>query len=97
VGSLFQVYLDGTAIPDNINGSCAIWGPGAIDTLGRVRNRSGASYASLMLLKGGITIDGSAFGTQYNNGAFTAGRAITPANIDLYGGLQNPETGDRYC
>ena len=62
-----------------------------------VFNGSASSFASTALLTtGAITINGITTGTAYaQNGIFYGPFALTPANLDTYGGLQDPVTGAR--
>src|SRR5579883_1222548 len=92
------VYLAPSSQPEAV-----LWGAGQIDVAGGggVRKTSAASWAASLAL-GAITIDGQTTGTSYTPsgvgpGIWTDGIALTPANLDAYGGLQNPRTGSRYA
>jgi hypothetical protein len=98
VGVSYEVFVGASIIPDNLNVACFIWGPGSFANLGYVNSRAG-NYATIMLVKGALTLDGAATATKAvlsTTWTFTGGIALTPANIDANGGLQNPLTGHRY-
>lgn len=76
----------------------ALWGPGTMNLESpgsSISNESGTLWANILMM-GGYSIDGVTTATSYSAGVWTDGRAITPANLDTYNGLQNPRTGARF-
>lgn len=84
-------------------GSAALYGPATVQmragsSMSHAPGGLGpATFVACLLNSGAITIDSSATASQYVAGVWTAGIAITPANLDLHGGLLNPVTGTRIC
>lgn len=80
-----------------------VWGPGKLfleSPMSAVENLSGTTWATILTLAGGYTIDSSTTAAKYVAGApgvFTDGITISPANLDTNNGLQNPRTGSRFC
>jgi hypothetical protein len=79
------------------SGLVTLWGSGIVDARrgGIVANVSGNPYAATVYAT--MQLDEQTTGTSYNAGTFTDGVALTAANVDANGGLQNPKTGARYC
>lgn len=77
----------------------ALWGPGSLHVHdSSIYEQVGSvTFASHLLVTGGIYIDEATTATSYSSGTFTDGRAITAANLDTYDGLMNPKTGARIC
>jgi hypothetical protein len=77
---------------------CQIWGPGGVNLIGPhagVQNGSGGSWAKCLTVSG-LKIEGATTGSAYQAGGWSDGITLTSANLDGYGGLQNPYTGSRY-
>ena len=80
-------------------GGSQLWGSGTLNLLGvnsAVENATGGAWATVLTM-GALQINGSATGTRYAVGVFTDGIAVTSANLDATGGLQNPRTGARFA
>ena len=96
-----EAWLDSDVF--GLIGPC-VYGPGAIQVVrgGRLfligGDAGGGTWAGTVKCTGGITMEGLSTGTKYvagTPGVFTDGIALTAANLDTYGGLQNPVTGAR--
>jgi hypothetical protein len=81
-------------------GAAAFYGPPgwplSVEKGSEFYNSTGGSW-TLCVYQAGYAIDGSGNGTGYAAGVWTDGIAITGANLDAHGGLQNPRTGSRFA
>jgi hypothetical protein len=80
--------------------ACQLWGPGSTNLEGadssiQLQVGIGLTWTACLTVSA-INIEGTTTGTSYAAGVWTDGRALTSANLDLYDGLQNPRTGNRY-
>lgn len=99
---LGSVYFDGSI---NIFDGCAffvstsLWGTASISVgaSSAYCNSSGTTFAASLLTTGALKLGTSTTGTKYAAGVWTDGIAISAANLDTNGGLQNPRTGARFC
>ena len=78
-------------------GAAVQWGPASFSLVSGTQMLVDQTAATSMLLTGGYSIDGSSTSFRWDPAgpAFVSGVAVTPANLDLYGALQNPNTGTR--
>jgi hypothetical protein len=73
-----------------------LFGPATIALTGAqemIVRGSGHTAAAALACTGGITLNGSTTASAYSAGDWTAGIALTGANIDSYGALSDPATG----
>jgi hypothetical protein len=106
-GGCFAVVQNGCAINGPTTFVCGaqfvneaiVWGFGSFNIYAESAyvNLSGSSFVASHLCTGSLSLGGALTGTAYSTGTWTDGIAITPANLDAHGGLQNPKTGARYC
>jgi hypothetical protein len=91
--SILPVYGPGVGHP-------VLWGAGGLGMEignGVIHNQSGDTWSNSTTLGAGLSLGlTGGTGTSYSAGVFTGGSAVTPANIDTFGGLQDPITGNRY-
>jgi hypothetical protein len=98
------VYGDGTL---QIEGggatrvSTALWGSVAvtINPSSAYWNGSGTTFAATLLTNGALKLGANTTGSFFTpgTGLWTSAVNITPANLDTNNGLQNPQTGARFC
>jgi hypothetical protein len=94
-----SVEIDvGASIHATASGA-GLWGPGTLEIspMGAYWNLSGTTFATSLQLSGGLTFGSHNTGTKYVSGTWTDGVSLTTANMDLFGGLQDPLTGARFC
>ena len=74
-----------------------VWGVGTIDVQpeGVLWNSTGHTWATTVFTTT-LTINALNVATKYVAGVFTDGVAVNVANLDAFGGLQNPIKGGRY-
>jgi hypothetical protein len=92
-----QVVLESSQTTTSM--AAQLWGPFTFSVEGPnsgVLNQSGSIWADILTLNA-LEMDGASTGTSYSAGTWTDGRALTPANLDTYNGLQNPITGSRFA
>lgn len=101
---LASFYTDGNITLDGgeVRYDVALWGPGTFTGMPNtaLHNASPGSFATTLLLSGLLQFGvGGSTGTAYNpgTGLWLSGIPITPANLDTYGGLENPQSGARIC
>lgn len=90
---------DGSVYLAPLTGPTIVWGPGKIDVFAGGRLYL-VDTTFVITLTGGLQLKLDhtlTTGTSYAAGVWTDGIALTPANIDANGGLQNPKTGSRYA
>lgn len=92
-----QTFAKYLVMPSD-SGIATVWGPATIapSTTSELVVRNATAVGSL-LCTGGLTIAGAsiAFPWDAASHSFLAAVPITPANIDLYGALQEPSSGTR--
>jgi hypothetical protein len=98
------MYSDG---PGTVQGgsvmgvSTAVWGTTAITVNpgSAYFNNSGTTFALSLLTTGALKLGTSTTGSFFTpgTGLWTSAINITPANLDTNNGLQNPQTGARFC
>jgi hypothetical protein len=86
-----KLKLDDTAYGIN-----ALWGPGYCELIDASSLQLVGSTWVASLFLSPLTIEGASTGTSYAAGVWTDGIALTPANLDAHGTLQNPRTGCRF-
>lgn len=59
-------------------------------------NDTGSTWATKFLTTGALRLGTATTGTSYDAGVWTSGTTITAANLDTYGGLQDPTSGARF-
>lgn len=73
------------------------WGAGTLNTTGNGYVKLFGGTWATNLIVATLEINGATTGTAYSgNGIFYGPIALTSANLDGYGGLQNPATGSMY-
>lgn len=79
--------------------SAALWGPGSlhVNDAAVYEQIGSVTFASHLLVTGGITIGGLTTATSYASAVLTDGRSITAANLDTFGALFDVKTGARIC
>lgn len=88
-GSVF--YFGNTGSP---YGGPFVWGPGGFDAYATTVFMYSSATDSI-LLTGPLTIDGNSTAYSFSSGSYTQ-QTVTPANVDLYSGLTNPQTGSGF-
>lgn len=78
-----------------------LWGPGSLElqaggTCTCVTSLA-TSFAVSLQLSGPLKLAGKTTGTKYVAGVWTDGIPLTVANLDEFGGLQDPISGARFC
>ena len=76
-----------------------MWGPGMLALQANsacVRRLPTPSWAACLNVTTLHFPSSATVGTSYASGVWTDGRALTPANLDTYHGLQDPKTGARF-
>lgn len=95
-GSVFYtVGRGGWNFTQTYGSGYALWGPGslAISDGGGFYNTGGSTFATTLLISGGISLDSVATGTKYAAGVWTDAVALTAANLDTNTALIRPQTG----
>lgn len=101
-GWVVNAFFDG-AINIGNSGSVfvasSLWGSASVNVLPECAywNESGTTFVASLLTSGQLRFGSMTTGTKYVGGVFTDGVALTQANMDLFNGLQDPNTGARFC
>jgi hypothetical protein len=100
--NLHSFYSDGLlSLYTSLVYDIAYWGTGGITITpgGVFWNATGTTFAASLLTSGSLTLGTFTNGSAYvpGTGQWIGGIAITPASIDTYGGLNDPQTGAKFC
>jgi hypothetical protein len=80
-----------------VTGARVFWGPASLKIDANSAYWSfGPTFTANLLLSGTFTLGTNTTGTKYVAGTYTDGVALTTANMDLFGGLQDPLSGARF-
>lgn len=102
--SLAQVFNGGTTKLDSIFLATGpfLWGPSGFNVgdNSHLQKVTASTWSATLLLTGGLTLNGSSTGSSFNAAAagnpYTAGVAVTAANLDANQSLSNPQTQASY-
>ena len=96
--------------PGSYNATPMLWGPGSLNLdhgstaflFGPDQGREpGGTYVASFLQTGtegfpALALDGLTTGYAFGDAGFSGPYALTPSNVDLHRGLQQPQTGSKY-
>ena len=99
------VYLDNFTTnvgPGMLRMTVALWGPGSLALYANavLYNNTGTTWAATLLINGALSFGGTlTTGSYYTaaTGLWVGAVALSAANFDTHNGLNDPQTGARFC